>query len=77
VITFNGPTTFFESNQGPSGFEYELASAFANKLGVKLEIKSADQFDQIMPEIKAAHVDMAAASKDPERPPVLLAERLW
>ncbi len=61
VITFNGPTTFFEGNQGPGGFEYELASAFANKLGVKLEIESADQFDQIMTEIKAAHFDMAAA----------------
>ncbi|MCK5360405.1 MAG: membrane-bound lytic murein transglycosylase MltF [Gammaproteobacteria bacterium] len=61
VITFNGPTTFFEGSQGPGGFEYELASAFANKLGVKLEIKLTDQFDQIMPEVKAAHVDMAAA----------------
>ena len=61
VITFNGPTTYFEGSQGPGGFEYELVSAFANKLGVKLEIKLADQFDQIMPEVKAAHIDMAAA----------------
>ena len=61
VITFNGPTTYFEGNQGPGGFEYELARAFADKLGVKLEMKIADQLDQIMPEIKAAHVDMAAA----------------
>lgn len=61
VITFNGPTTYFEGNQGPDGFEYELAEAFADYLGVKLEIKIADQFDQIMPAVKAAKVDMAAA----------------
>ncbi|GBE08338.1 membrane-bound lytic murein transglycosylase F precursor [bacterium BMS3Abin11] len=61
VITFNGPTTYYEDNQGKGGFEYELARAFANNLGVELEIRLADQFDKIMPELKAAHVDMAAA----------------
>ncbi|MEA1889778.1 MAG: membrane-bound lytic murein transglycosylase MltF [Pseudomonadota bacterium] len=61
VITFNGPTTYYESNQETGGFEYELASAFAKKLGVELDIKLVDQFDQIMPAVKAAHVDMAAA----------------
>ena len=61
VITFNGPTTYFEGNQGPSGFEYELTSAFAEHLDVELDIRVADQFDMIMPAIQAAHVDMAAA----------------
>ena len=61
VITFNGPTTYFEGNQGPKGFEYELTSAFAEYLKVELEIRVADQFDMIMPAIQAAHVDMAAA----------------
>ncbi|GMR06515.1 MAG: membrane-bound lytic murein transglycosylase MltF [Gammaproteobacteria bacterium] len=61
VITFNGPTTYYKNNQGAGGFEYELARAFANKLGVELEIKLVDQFEKIMPEIKATHVDMAAA----------------
>ena len=53
VITFNGPTTYFVSNQGPGGFEYELAKIFAEYLGVELEVKIADQFDMIMPAIKA------------------------
>ncbi len=61
VITFNGPTTYFEGNQGPRGFEYELVREFADRLGVKLEIKIADQFEDIMSEIKAARVDMGAA----------------
>ena len=61
VITFNGPTTYFEGNQGPKGFEYELTSAFAEHLDVELDIQVADQFDLIMPAIQAAHVDMAAA----------------
>jgi len=61
VITFNGPTTYYKDNEETGGFEYELARAFADKLGVELEIKLVDQFDKIMPEVKAAHVDMAAA----------------
>ena len=61
VITYNGPTTYFEGNQGPRGFEYELVREFADKLGVKLEIKIADKFEDIMTEIKAGHADMAAA----------------
>jgi len=61
VITFNGPTTYYESNHETGGFEYELARAFAKDLGVELDIKLVDQFDQIMPAVKAAHVDMAAA----------------
>ena len=61
VITFNGPTTYFEGNQGPSGFEYELTRAFAQNLDVELDIRFAEQFDMIMPAIQAAHVDMAAA----------------
>jgi membrane-bound lytic murein transglycosylase F len=61
VITFNGPTTYFKDNVEASGFEYELARAFAAELGVELEIKLVDQFEKILPEIKAGHVDMAAA----------------
>ncbi len=61
IITFNGPTTYYEDTQGTGGFEFELARAFANNLGVELEVKLTDQFDKIMPELKAARIDMAAA----------------
>jgi len=61
IITFNGPTTYYKDSQGTGGFEFELARAFANHLGVELEVKLTDQFDKIMPELKAARIDMAAA----------------
>lgn len=61
VITFNGPTTYFKNSVGAGGFEYDMASAFAESLGVKLEIILVDQFEKILPEVKASHVDMAAA----------------
>ena len=61
VITFNGPTTYFKNGNGEHGFEFELAKAFADRLGVKLEIVLADQFESIVPEVLARHVDFAAA----------------
>lgn len=61
IITFNGPTTYFVGDQGPGGFEYELTKAFADKLGVELDITIVDQFEKIMPAIKASHIDIAAA----------------
>lgn len=38
MLSRNGPTTYFEGPQGPTGFEYILASAFAKHLGVELTI---------------------------------------
>ncbi|HBE91423.1 MAG TPA: membrane-bound lytic murein transglycosylase MltF [Gammaproteobacteria bacterium] len=61
VISFNGPTTYYESSHGESGFEYELVKAFADTLDVKLEIVVADRFADIVPEVLARHVDLAAA----------------
>jgi membrane-bound lytic murein transglycosylase F len=61
VITYNGPTTYYEDSQGPGGFEYDLSRAFADHLGVELDLTVVKQFDQIMPAIKAGDYDMAAA----------------
>lgn len=61
VMTFNGPTTYYKNGHGESGFEYELAHAFADHLGVELEIVVADQFSEIIPEVLARGVDFAAA----------------
>ena len=30
VVTRNGPTTYYEGPNGPAGFEYDLASLFAD-----------------------------------------------
>jgi membrane-bound lytic murein transglycosylase F len=61
VITFNGPTTYYEGSQGPNGFEYDLVSAFAEHLGVDLQMITVDRLTDIPPKILAGHVDFAAA----------------
>jgi peptidoglycan lytic transglycosylase F len=47
VITFVGPTTYFENAKGGNGFEYFLAKAFADSLGVKLEVTLIDNLDAL------------------------------
>ena len=47
VITFVGPTTYFENAKGSNGFEYFLAKAFADTLGVKLEVTLIDNLDAL------------------------------
>ena len=62
VLTRNSPTTYYEGPDGPTGFEYDLALAFAKHLGVSLNIKVADRFTDILPMIARAQADFAAAS---------------
>ncbi len=47
VITRNSPSTFFQDRNGDTGFEYELVKRFADQLGVKLKIETADNIDQL------------------------------
>jgi membrane-bound lytic murein transglycosylase F len=61
ILTFNGPTTYYKNGDGESGFEYDLARAFADKLGVELEVVVAMRVADIVPEVLARHVDLAAA----------------
>jgi membrane-bound lytic murein transglycosylase F len=61
VLTRNSPTTYYEGPEGPTGFEYDLARAFAEHLGVSLNIKVADHFTDILPMIARAEADLAAA----------------
>lgn len=48
VITFVGPTTYFENAKGSNGFEYFLAKAFATSLGVELKITVIDDLDALL-----------------------------
>lgn len=61
VLTRNSPTTYYEGPDGPTGFEYDLAHAFAERLGVRLTIKIADRFADILPMVARREVDFAAA----------------
>ena len=60
VVTINGPTTFYEGKDGPSGFDYDLASAFAKYLKVELEIDVASSHDEALKKIVRRQSDFAA-----------------
>ena len=47
VVTRNSPATYFEDRNGETGFEYELVKRFAEDLGVKLQIETADNLDDL------------------------------
>jgi len=61
VLTRNSPTTYYQGPDGPTGFEYDLARAFAERLGVTLQIKTANRFGDILPMIAREEADFAAA----------------
>lgn len=61
VITRNSPTTYFEDNIGATGYEFELAKAFAEYLGVNLVIKQADSLSDIYTSIDRKQASFAAA----------------
>ena len=69
VGTTYGLTTYYNGATGPVGFEYELASGFADYLGVKLKVFPYYNLDDLFPQLADTHLDMIAAgiSVSPER----------
>ena len=61
VLTRNSPTTYYEGPDGPTGFEYDLARAFADRLGVSLMMKSVTPFGDILPMVARGEASFAAA----------------
>lgn len=61
VASRNSPTVYYESNDGPAGFEYELFKGFADYLDVDLEIRLPSLFSQILVAVQNQDVHMAAA----------------
>ncbi len=61
VLTRRSPTTYFETPDGPSGFEYDLARAFAESLGVQLKVVVADGYPEVLPKLEQGGADMATA----------------
>lgn len=61
VITRNSPTTYFENRGSPTGFEYVLARAFADHLGVELEMVPVYGLEELFIELNKGSFDLAAA----------------
>ncbi|WNC67767.1 membrane-bound lytic murein transglycosylase MltF [Thalassotalea nanhaiensis] len=69
VGTLFGPNSYYLGATGPRGFEYELAKAYAESLGVELEIVPSYTLNELFPKIDNGEVDILAAglSVTPER----------
>lgn len=61
IISRNGPTTYYEGRQGLDGYEYKLAKAFADSLGVELEITEEENFRGIYNSVGSHRGELAAA----------------
>ena len=61
VLTRNSPTTYYEGPDGPTGFEYDLARAFADHLGVPLRMKTVWRFSSLLPMLANGEGDLVAA----------------
>src|SRR5262249_43383590 len=62
VVTLNLPTCYYLGAQGTEGLEFELASAYAARLGVKLNMYPVANERAMQAELAAGHADIAAAS---------------
>ena len=62
VITRNSPATYFQDRNGETGFEYELVKRFADDLGVKLEIETADNLDDLFKQLGTPKGPVIAAA---------------
>ncbi len=62
VVTLNLPTCYYFGAQGTEGLEFDLASAYAASLGVKLNMYPVPNERAAQAEIGAGRADIAAAS---------------
>jgi len=61
VVTINAPTCYYLGADGPQGFEYRLADAFAQRLGVKLVVQTVADANAMRSALAAGSADLAAA----------------
>jgi len=62
VLTLRGPTSYYETVDGPAGFEHELLTAFAGELDARLEIEIANTLPSVLPRLTRGDAHFAAAS---------------
>jgi len=61
MLSINGPSTVYEGPFGDAGFEYELAKAFADDLGVELSIITQNNLPDLLNAVKKTDAHFAAA----------------
>ncbi|MBT5922536.1 MAG: membrane-bound lytic murein transglycosylase MltF [Cellvibrionales bacterium] len=61
VITRINPNTYYESDEGPSGFEYALLDRFAKYLGKELRITTTDSLADLFNRLERKEAHMASA----------------
>ena len=62
VATLNLPTCYYLGAQGTEGLEFELAGAYAARLGVRLAMYPLANERALQAELAAGRADIAAAS---------------
>jgi len=69
MLTLPGATTYFEDGDGKNGFEYLLAKAFADSLGVRLTVTTKSTLPSLLLSVGGPQGDFAAANlaKTPDR----------
>ncbi len=61
IITLNSAATYYQDIAGPDGFEYQLASQFAESIGVKARFITVPTFADLYPELLFGGGDIVAA----------------
>jgi len=61
VVTLPGSTTYFKNARGEGGFEYWLSKAFAEHLGVELNVSTRDSVGGVLVSVGGPLGDFAAA----------------
>ena len=61
VLTLNSATTYYQDVDGPNGFEYQLASWFADSIGVEARIETVSSFAELYTELLFGSGDLVAA----------------
>lgn len=69
ILTRNAPTTYYEGRDGLAGLEYDMATDFADYLGVRAKFRIQDTVSEILDAIAEGKGDIAAAglTKTPNR----------
>jgi membrane-bound lytic murein transglycosylase F len=62
VVSRPSPATWYQDQHGDTGFEYQLARAFADDLGVSLRMVKADSLPALIEMIRTGQADIAAAA---------------